>query len=485
MRVFQVVQMRQTIKNPAFPRKSGKIPIFFLLIILLFTGVIGANSAESLRYSTLIGDTQVDVGSRLAVANDGTAYVVGTTFSSQFPQERNAEHGLDAVIFGISADGSALRSVIWINPPNLNDEDHGYDIVLDKEGNQLVVGVTRSADFCAVLGNLPGEDKSYNGNSDGFLLRINALGSADYCSFIGGSESDTLQAVAIAEDGSIYAVGSSWSADLPHTTTQPQLRDIFVAQFTSTLTWSKTLLLGGAGQEEALALAADSQFLYLTGWTFSADFPSARNQHHGGADAFLLRLQREPLQVDQMLYWGDTGEDRGYDLALTSHGVAIAGMTQSDGDSDGFITLISDDQQQNSVQVGGSGKDRIQGIAVMNDRIFVTGTTDSADFPTTPDALDTQLDGGQDAFLVAFDLATLTPHYSTLWGGSDWERGGDVAIQGNDIYWLGETRSADFTTTANSYDTTINGDYDIFLTKLSITLDFGRNHTLYLPIISK
>ena len=450
--------------------------------MLLGGGLIKSTSAEPVVYSTLIGDTLVDAGSRLAVAKDGNAYVTGTTFSSQFPNGRTVQHGLDAIIFGISPDGSALHSVIWINPPNLNDEDHGNDLVIDKDGNRLVVGVTRSADFCAVLGDLPGEDKSYNGNTDGFLLRINAVGTVDYCSFVGGSESDTLQAVAIAEDGSVYAVGSSWSADLPHTTTLPQLRDIFVAQFTPALSWSKTLLVGGAKQEEALALAVDSQFLYLTGWTFSADLP-AINPYHGGADAFLLRLQRENLGVDQLLYWGGSGEDRGYDLALTSHGVAIAGVTQSDGNSDSFIALLGDDQQNNSVRLGGTGGERIQGIAVTADGIFATGMTDSADFPTTPDALDTQLDGGQDAFLAAFDLATLTLRYSTLWGGSDWERGGDIAIQGNDLYWLGETRSADFPTTANAYDTTLNGDYDIFLTKISLSIDFGRKSTLYLPIL--
>jgi hypothetical protein len=53
-----------------------------------------------------------------------------------------------------------------------------------------------------------------------------------------------------------------------------------------------------------------------------------------------------------------------------------------------------------STFLGGGGGDTGGSIAVQNGRAYVTGTTSSADYPTTPGAFDTTLDGAQDAFVT-------------------------------------------------------------------------------------
>ena len=98
------------------------------------------------------------------------------------------------------------------------------------------------------------------------------------------------------------------------------------------------------------------------------------------------------------------------------------------------------------------------------------------EFPTTPSAFQTTRNGSQDAFLLRFRHDKLW--FSSFWGGSNEEVGNRLAVQEEAVFLLGDSRSADFCTTPNAYDTIPNGDYDIFLTKFRFT-----THQIYLPII--
>jgi len=97
----------------------------------------------------------------------------------------------------------------------------------------------------------------------------------------------------------------------------------------------------------------------------------------------------------------------------------------------------------------------------------LTGYTQSADFPTTEGAFDTTLDGFQDAFVTKLVPTGGVPLvYSTYLGGSDGEGGAGIAVDGaGNAYVTGFTRSADFPTTADAFDTSVD-DGDAFVTKL-------------------
>jgi Beta-propeller repeat len=100
---------------------------------------------------------------------------------------------------------------------------------------------------------------------------------------------------------------------------------------------------------------------------------------------------------------------------------------------------------------------------------YVTGFTDSTDFPTTPGAFDTSFNGsvcGVDAFVAKLNPAG-TGLVSTFLGGSSGDEAFGIAVDSaGAAYVTGGTSSTDFPTTAGAFDTSLSGSSDAFVTKL-------------------
>jgi hypothetical protein len=114
----------------------------------------------------------------------------------------------------------------------------------------------------------------------------------------------------------------------------------------------------------------------------------------------------------------------------------------------------------------------VGGIAVDREgRAYVTGLTQSADYPTTPGAFDTSFNVIQDAFVTKLNASGSALAYSTFLGGSSGDSGSGIAVDGRGIaYVTGETTSADYPTTPGAFDISFNGGgSDAFVTKLSVS----------------
>ena len=100
--------------------------------------------------------------------------------------------------------------------------------------------------------------------------------------------------------------------------------------------------------------------------------------------------------------------------------------------------------------------------------VYVTGYTNSSDFPTTTGAYDTELSGSNDAFVTKLNSTGTALVYSTFLGSTstDLAYGITVDSAGN-AYTTGSTNSSGFPTTAGALDTELNGSYDAFVTKLN------------------
>jgi len=126
-----------------------------------------------------------------------------------------------------------------------------------------------------------------------------------------------------------------------------------------------------------------------------------------------------------------------------------------------------------STFLGGSGDyDYGRGIAVDGSgNAYVTGTTNSTDFPTTTGAYDTSHNGDYDVFVTEIDPAGNGINdllYSTFLGGTDYDYGFGIAVElESALYVTGATWSTDFPTTLGAYDTSSNGEWDAFLSKIS------------------
>jgi hypothetical protein len=143
-----------------------------------------------------------------------------------------------------------------------------------------------------------------------------------------------------------------------------------------------------------------------------------------------------------------------------------------------------------STYLGGSGEDVGEGIAVdASGNAYVTGVTDSTEFPTTPNAFDTTFNGVQDAFVTKLNPTGSALVYSTYLGGSGNDLGLGIAVDASsNAYVTGITGSTNFPTTPGAFDITFNGSFDAFVSKFAFIQSFSTgvisNQTAAGPIAS-
>ena len=165
---------------------------------------------------------------------------------------------------------------------------------------------------------------------------------------------------------------------------------------------------------------------YVTGRTFSSDFPTSvgalDTSQNGSDDAFVTKLNPAGSALLYSTFLGGSGEDEGLGIALDAAGDA-----------------------------------------------YVTGFAASSDFPTSVGALDTSQNGSDDAFVTKLNPAGSTLLYSTFLGGSGDDVGFGIAVDAaGDVYVTGRTDSSDFPTSVGAFDTSWNGSFDAFVTKLGL-----------------
>ena len=249
--------------------------------------------------------------------------------------------------------------------------------------------------------------------------------------------------------------------------------------------------------DESWAIAVDSHgSAYVTGRTNSPDFPTvhAFSATPGILEAFVTKLRplsnvHPFLVLEYSTYLGGNGGDSGRDIVVDASGAAyVVGDTKStnfpvwrafdsrnNGGDDGFVTKLSADGGSLlfSTYFGGTEAEHAFGVTLASDgTLYVTGQTLSTDFPTTQLCFDPTFNGGSDAFVTKWSPGSVfgpaySIDFSTFLGGSDWESGNEVAVTfDGSVLVAGGTSSADFPT-ADAYDSTFNGDEDVFVTKLS------------------
>ena len=185
-------------------------------------------------------------------------------------------------------------------------------------------------------------------------------------------------------------------------------------------------------------------------------------------------------------YIGGSGEDQASDITLDSFGnIYITGQTSStdfpttpgaldrfyNGDLDDvFVSKLSADGSTllYSTFIGGDNLDGAIAIAVdSTGNVFVTGLSWSNDFPTTPGALDGDLNGGRDAFISKLNATGDALIYSTFLGGEDWDYGYAIDVDDTGHAYVGGFTHGMFPTSANAAQTTFGGSGDGFVSKLS------------------
>ncbi|MCG3165775.1 MAG: hypothetical protein POELPBGB_01550 [Bacteroidia bacterium] len=264
-----------------------------------------------------------------------------------------------------------------------------------------------------------------------------------YSTYIGGTgEESLLYSLDVDGAGNVYVTGRTSSADYPTTTgaydeiNNGGPHDVYITKLNaagSALVYST--FVGGSGMDWGYSLKTDGNGnVYVTGDTYSSDFPTTSGviseTLNGLGDAYVLKLNAAGNALDFSTFIGGSGVESGKSLALDANG-----------------------------------------------NTYITGTTQSYDFPVTSGAYDETVNGSgntpYDAFVVKINATATGFLYSTYLGGtsSNGENGIAITIDADgNAYVAGTTHSSDFPVTSGAYDesfNSLNNTYDIFIAKLN------------------
>jgi len=391
-------------------------------------------------------------------------------------------------------------------------------VAVDPAGNSYVIGATDSIDFPFTAGALQTKLAGGSGvfgcletlpftNSipgDAFVTKLNVKGDAIvYSTYLGGSDDDCGEGIAVDPAGNAYVAGETLSADFPITkgAFQPTCAscsagapDTFAAKLSpdgSTLVYST--YIGGSG-EDLFPMVALDRFgdLYIQGTTSSVDYPTTPGAFqtacascaNGAPDTYVTKLNPQGTALVYSTYLGGNDFDIcGSQIAVDQVGSAyVNGFSCSTdfptrnslqgfgGGCDAFLTKLNPTGSAlvYSTYLGGSDFDMIFGTAIdFAGNAYVSGFTFSSDFPTTPGAFQTNFVGGNnDAFAAKINPSGTSLVYSTFLGGTGEETGMGIGVDfhGN-AYVGGQTTSTDFPT-SNAFQPANAGGFDIFLTEL-------------------
>jgi hypothetical protein len=206
---------------------------------------------------------------------------------------------LDLYVARLSADGSRLLYGTYLGGSGNEDiETHG--LAVDAQGVAYVGGGTTSMDFPTTPGAArTAQDRTTDDPGDAFLARISADGSRLLAAtYVGGSAREGGEGIGIDAEGNAYLTGGTYSADFPTVAPKDggQDADLFVVKLSPDL--SQTLFsirLGGASDDRGrgLAVSPDGAVL-ITGTAQSEDWPvrGTRDQPRRGADDAIVVLLR-------------------------------------------------------------------------------------------------------------------------------------------------------------------------------------------------
>jgi hypothetical protein len=406
-----------------------------------------------------------------------------------------------------------------------SDGEEISSMIMDAAGDIYASGNTASADFPVTAGAY---DETYNGTDtapypnpgDIFVVKLSGdlttLHAATYC---GGSAHEYSRAIALDASGNVVVAGSTGSGDFPATagaydeTHNPGgtfNEDGVVARFSGDLSQLvAATYLGGTHDDFVETFVLDSTGAALVaGWTLSRNYPVVPGSYdttYAGVtyEAFVSRLSADLSTLEASTFLGGTNWDFAYTMTIDgSDNVYVGGHTASTdypttsgafdetyngvggagvGDDifvsklDAGLTIL-----KASTYLGGSDWEHTTCMTIGGGRLYLTGSTSSADFPMPVNSFDATYNGGVtlegDLCAVCLDSDLAIMKGATYLGGNDreyYETCVACTPACDAVYVAGSTKSTDVPVSPGAFDNTHNGGYDGILACFDEFMTYG------------
>ncbi len=443
---------------------------------------------------SFLGGSSWDEVMGVAVDGAGAMYVVGMTYSLNFPLEDpyQDEHqgAWEVYVSKIAPSGDHLIYSTFIGG---NYIDYGFDIAVDDYGHAFIIGNTQSNDFPTVNAI----DSIYNGgpSGDAFVAKLSLLGnSLIFSTFLGGSGYDEARDIAIDSRGNACIVGKTLSFDFPIFNAIDEELASSEAFLTKISSNGSSLLFstfwGGSHADNGWGIAIDNEDnIYIVGETRSIDFPLV-NPCDGFEPSFLRegfvsKLSGSGDSIIYSTYLGGSYGDEAFSIDTDDFGNAyVTGFTASydfpivnafdstiNGSDDVFITKLPPTGGfiEYSTFFGGGAGDYGRSIAVnLLGEVYVAGTTSSGNIPLV-NPFDGTYGAVRDAFLIKLSESGSTLLYSTYIGGEGKDDGHDMDLDDFGRILIGGKTNSEYGFPAvNGFDSYYNGgEWDGFLIEFS------------------
>ncbi len=466
-----------------------------------------------LQYSTLLGGSNAESPYQIATDAAGYVYVTGYTTSPAFPSTPDAfdpdgnatVDDIDTFIVKLDPDLTNLSFATFLGGSEIQGPS-GLQLVDD---GIFVVGFTQSGDYPVTDDALDG---SFNGHDDVFVSKLDRTGSdLLYSTYIGGTRHDMARAIHVSATGEVYVAGETISDNFPTTPgayceTFDRRADSDGAFFALRLDSSLSSLdfstfvpgfdIVGSVWPSLVQKVDASGNVILVGTTASRDCditPNAMYPYNNGSEeVYLAKLDPSCSDLLYSTYLGGSAREIVESAALGPDGTLyILGWTHSTdfpttpdahsrtngGNVDTFLAALDSSlgTMTYGSYYGGSGSDGGKNCHLDPQLgvLYFGGSTYSMNLPTTKGCYDSVKppdDVLSDGFLMGVSTADFDLTYCTYLGGSGRE---DIkfisANRGTNLSIVGFTTSRDFPMTEGAFDSTANGDWDIFVVVLDPT----------------
>lgn len=394
---------------------------------LLFVTFLGGNGDEG----SLFRGLEVD--------SSGAVYLASNTSSTDFPvteealQSEYAGGNKDGFLTKLSPDGATILASTYLGGRGL---DRIQDMGLDPLRNVYVGGFTESPDFPTTEAAF---QRDRRGDADAVVMKLRMEPfEVVYSTLIGGSGREEGRKIEVDRTGAVYIGGNTRSEDYPVTAGVVQERfaglgtvsslrgDVFLTKLDPTgsgLIWST--YLGGSQGENLDSLFVDRQgAAFLSGLTCGGDFPvsasAAQPDLRGQCDGFVAGVSEDGTTLRFGTFIGGTATDEAWSVSVDPRGnIHVGGSTSSSdfpatgdafqatmggGGHDGMFAILTPDGSQflQASFLGGTAPPE-NVFAISTDlagNLYLTGSTESMDFPIAVDAFQPTYAGVGDVFLT-------------------------------------------------------------------------------------